>query len=29
MQSHVLLAENEELLSLAAKAGCIGVFVGI
>ena len=29
MQSHVLLAENEELLSLAAKAGCLGVFVGI
>ncbi|MBU4582065.1 MAG: B12-binding domain-containing radical SAM protein [Proteobacteria bacterium] len=29
MQSHVLLAENEELLSLAAKAGCIGAFVGI
>jgi radical SAM superfamily enzyme YgiQ (UPF0313 family) len=29
MQSHVLLAENEELLSLAAKAGCIGVFVGV
>ncbi|MDP2838856.1 MAG: radical SAM protein, partial [Syntrophales bacterium] len=29
MQSHVLLAENEELLLLAAKAGCIGVFVGI
>jgi radical SAM superfamily enzyme YgiQ (UPF0313 family) len=29
MQSHVLLAENEELLSLAARAGCIGVFVGI
>ena len=29
MQSHVLLAENEELLSLAAKAGCLGVFVGV
>ena len=29
MQSHVLLAENDELLFLAAKAGCIGVFVGI
>jgi radical SAM superfamily enzyme YgiQ (UPF0313 family) len=29
MQSHVLLAENDELLLLAAKAGCIGVFVGI
>jgi radical SAM superfamily enzyme YgiQ (UPF0313 family) len=29
MQSHVLLAENEVLLSLAAKAGCIGVFVGV
>jgi radical SAM superfamily enzyme YgiQ (UPF0313 family) len=29
MQSHVLLAENEELLALAAKAGCLGVFVGI
>jgi len=29
MQSHVLLAENDELLTLAAKAGCIGVFVGI
>jgi radical SAM superfamily enzyme YgiQ (UPF0313 family) len=29
MQSHVLFAENEELLLLAAKAGCIGVFVGI
>jgi radical SAM superfamily enzyme YgiQ (UPF0313 family) len=29
MQSHVLLAENEELLTLAAKAGCLGVFVGV
>jgi radical SAM superfamily enzyme YgiQ (UPF0313 family) len=29
MQSHVLLAENQELLSLAAKAGCLGVFVGV
>jgi len=29
MQSHVLLGENDELLLLAAKAGCIGVFVGI
>jgi len=29
MQSHLLLAENEELLSLAAKAGCLGVFVGV
>jgi hypothetical protein len=29
MQSHVLLGENYELLLLAAKAGCIGVFVGI
>ena len=29
MQTHVLLAENDELLSLAAKAGCIGVFAGI
>ena len=29
MQSHVLLAENEELLSLASKAGCLGVFVGV
>ena len=29
MQSHVLLAENAELLSLAAKAGCLGVFVGV
>jgi len=29
MQSHVLLAENEVLLSLAAKAGCLGVFVGV
>jgi len=29
MQSHVLLAENEDLLSLAAKAGCLGIFVGV
>ena len=29
MQSHVLLAENDELLSLAAKAGCLGVFMGV
>ena len=29
MQSHVLLAENDELLLLAAKAGCLGVFVGV
>jgi len=29
MQSHVLLAENEDLLTLAAKAGCLGVFVGV
>jgi radical SAM superfamily enzyme YgiQ (UPF0313 family) len=29
MQSHVLLAENEELLSLAAMAGCLGIFVGV
>ena len=29
MQSHVLLAENEDLLSLSARAGCLGVFVGV
>jgi radical SAM superfamily enzyme YgiQ (UPF0313 family) len=29
MQSHMLLAENEGLLPLAARAGCLGVFVGI
>lgn len=29
MQSHTILAENEELLSLAVKADCLGVFVGV
>jgi hypothetical protein len=29
MQSYVLLAENDGLFSLAAKVGCIGVFVRI